>query len=142
MKKIIGILVCVLLVSTTLSVTSALSITNDDDALLTTKEDFGRKAYTFCYIESKGQYDPDKHFQIIDIPIGLPWMEKRFVLLWHMGYISASETTIYTRENGQILWESTGAQHDLVLVGYHGIRIQGNEHVISGRAMLIKPIIR
>jgi hypothetical protein len=140
-KKIFGILVCMLFILTTMvSVVSA----NQEKTL-----------YKGCYIEASGEISEKDWFAIIRLPnmwktfwFRPPFNEqKAFVSFWRIVYDSKSTVTIYSEQNGDILWDHNGQQDvHLIIIGFHGIYIpeQSNPdeplHVeISGNALFVKP---
>ncbi len=110
-KKIIGIIIFLILMTQIIPTISATPT-------------FGNKKEVFkdCYIEASGTVEPCgdfikyvmfKHFYI------RPYRDERaFVLLWLIEFLEPDVTvTIYTEENGEVLWEDTG------LTGVWGMRL-------------------
>ena len=81
---------------------------------------FGNKKEVFkhCYIEATGEIDFT--FKLNDIPIGLRY---RYISFWPIVFIEPNvDVTIYSKKNGDILWEDTfeSGQWVLYLVGFIG----------------------
>jgi hypothetical protein len=139
-KKIFGILVCMLFILTTMvSVVSA---------------EQERNNYRGCYIEASGEISEKDWFAIIRLPNMWKtfWFrppldeQKAVVSFWRIVYDSESTVTIYSKQNGDILWDHNGRQDvHLILVGFRGIYLPERNnpddplHVeISGNALFVK----
>lgn len=108
-----------------------------------------------CYIEATGKISVDDWFAIIRMPnmwktfwFRPPLKElNAFVSFWRIVYQSDSQITIYTEQNGDILWENNEQQEvHLIIIGFYGIYVpqsgdpNGPLHVeISGNAWFAKP---
>jgi hypothetical protein len=117
-KKLVGIIFVMLLTTMILpSISATPAIGNE------------KKIFRNCYVEVTGtvvpvsgnliQYLMWKHFYIR--PHG---DERAFVFLWHIQWMEPDVTvTIYTEENGDILWEDTGLTGvwGMKLFWYYGI---------------------
>ena len=111
-KKVIGIIIGMLLITLIIPSLSATPTFANE-----------KEVFRDCYLEVTGtvvpvsgnlfQYLMFKHFYIR--PYG---DERAFVLLWLIQWIEPDVTvTIYTEENGEILWQDTG------LTGVWGMRL-------------------
>jgi hypothetical protein len=106
-RKIIGIIAGMLVVSMLLPSIAATSTVG-------TK----REVFKHCYIEATGEIDFT--FKLNDIPIGLRY---RYISFWPIVFIEPNvDVTIYSKKNGDILWEDTfeSGQWVLYLVGFIG----------------------
>lgn len=119
-RKLFGILMCVVLLATTIPITSAL---NEDNTAATVDQKDNivkRRVFTTCYIEATG---PVNHM-----------MKSFWFRPFHGDYAIVSywvilfgepdvEVTIYNRENGRVLWQDNDdlGQWGLKLIGYFGI---------------------
>jgi len=119
-KKIIGALICVLLIVTAIPLTNAINENNTGE-LVTQKESIAkRRVFTTCYIEASGPVDHMwKTFWF------RPFRgDYAFVSYWAISFREPDvEVTIYTRENGRVLWQSENefGQWALKLIGYFGV---------------------
>ena len=118
-KKIVGILMCVLLVATAIPITSATNV-NNTEILVTQKDNIAkRRLFTTCYIEASGSVNHMwKTF----------WFrpfhgDYALVSYWAISFEEPNvEVTIYNRENGRVLWQNENdiGQWGLKLIGYFG----------------------
>jgi len=120
MKKIIGALICVLLIATAMPLTNAINETNTEEVAIQEVNIAKRRVFTTCYIEVSGPVDHMwKTF----------WFRPfrgdfAFVSYWVISFREPDiEVTIYNRENGRVLWQSENdfGQWALKLMGYFGI---------------------
>ena len=106
-KKMIGIPIGILIVIMLLPSMTAIS------TIGTKKEIFKH-----CYIEATGPIDFT--WKLNDIPIGLQY---RFISFWPVVFNEPDvDVTIYSKKNGDILWQDTfeSGQWVLYLVGFIG----------------------
>ena len=111
--------------------------------------------YIKCYIEASGKISQRDWFAIIRMTnmwktfwFRPPLNElKAFVSFWRIVYQADSQLTIYSEENGDIIWDHNGEQEiHLIILGFNGIYIpqsgdpNGPLHVeISGNVWFVKP---
>ncbi len=119
-KKILGILICVLLIATAIPFTNAINA-NNTAAIINQKDNIvKRRVFTTCYIEASG-------------PVNHMWKtfwfkpfrgDYAFVSYWAISFEEFFvEVTIYNHENGRVLWqnEKDFGQWGLKLIGYFGV---------------------
>ncbi len=113
------------------------------------------RPFATCHIEASGDISERDWFAIVRLPnmwktfwFRPPFNDfKAFVSLWRIIYDPDSKVTIYTKQDGKILWEQNGRQDaQLVIIGFYGTYIpertnpNGPLHVeISGNALFVKP---
>jgi hypothetical protein len=151
MRKIIILLVVLMFL-----ITGFATISNSKENKAVEKIDNANKlGYKGCYIAASGKISEEDWFAIIRMPnmwktfwFRPPLNEQEaFVSFWRIIYQSDSEVTIYTEENGDILWDYNGQEDvNLIIIGFNGIYIPDRSnpdeplHVeISGNALFVKP---
>ena len=118
-RKIIGILICVLLIATTIPITSATNA-NNTEVVVTQKDNIAkRRLFTTCYIEASGSVNHMwKTFWF------RPFRgDYALVSYWAISFEEPDvQVTIYNRENGRVLWQNENdyGQWGLKLIGYFG----------------------
>jgi len=117
------------------------------------KDEIPAKLYEGCYIEAEGKISVQDWFAIIRMPNMWKtfWFRpfkdemKAFVSFWRLVFQSDSDITIYSEENGNILWDHQENQEvHLVIVGFWGDYIPTNTDgylnvKINGNAIFVKP---
>ena len=126
-KKIVGTLVCVIFIAIILDFANAYNLSgnkviephrleNSDNSLVTF-----RPCFT-CYIEVLGKVaeDDSGRVEMFKTFWFRPFDDDRaFVTFWHIKFQPDANITVYTRENGRILWQHEGNQ-TLDMVGFFG----------------------
>ena len=108
-----------------------------------------------CYIDATGNISERDWFAIIRMPNmwKIFWFRpplnefNAFVFFWRIVYQADSQVTIYTEQNGDILWDHNRQQEvHLIIIGFNGIYIpqSGDPNIplhveISGNAWFVKP---
>lgn len=118
--KILGILICVLLIATAMPLTNAIN-ENSTEGVATQKNNITkRRVFTTCYIEASGSVDHMwKTFWFRPFR-----SDYAFISYWAISFLEPDvEVTIYNRENGRVLWQNENdyGQWGLKLIGYFGV---------------------
>ena len=138
-RKIVGILICALLVATAMPFTNALNANGTEESINQKEAIAKRRVFTTCYIEASG-------------PVNHMWKtfwfrpfrgDYAFVSYWAISFREPDvEVTIYNRENGRVLWqnEEDFGQWGLKLIGYFGVYTnppdEGLRITLRGKALL------
>lgn len=146
MRKILTYMVVVMFLSVAFT---SLSLAKENES----KDVMPTRFYSGCYIEAEGKISVEDWFAIIRMPNMWKtfWFRpfkdemQAFVSFWRLVFQSDSDVTIYSEENGDILWDHQGGQEvHLVIVGFWGDYIptstDGLLNVqINGIALFAKP---
>lgn len=146
MRKILTYMVVVMFLSVAFA---SLSLAKEYEST----NEMPTRFYNGCYIESNGKISIDDWFAIIRMPNMWKtfWFRpfkdemQAFVSFWRLVFQSDSDVTIYSEENGDILWDHQGGKEvHLVIVGFWGeyipTSVDGLLNVqINGNALFAKP---
>ena len=127
MKKIVGVFVCMLLITT---IMPSLTAKQKIDPTLT--ETTKKIEYKNCYIKASGTITKADWPRIFGINFWKvywfyykPYSDNHaFVFFWLMIFEPDAEVTVYTEENGEVLWQNQGQGYpQLMIYRYDGIYI-------------------
>lgn len=152
MRKILVYMVVLMFLITGYSTISLAKENEAVDEKIDKTITLGYKGY---YIEASGKISVEDWFAIIRLPNMWKtfWFrppldeQKAFVSFWRIVYQSDSKVTIYTEQNGDIIWDHEGSQDiHLVIIGFNGVYIPDCSNLdeplhveISGNALFVKP---
>ena len=146
--KMIVVFVSMLMIATAIPLTSASNTNKTNNKICNPTTD----TYNECYIEASGKISEKDWPAIIRLPNMWKtfWFrfllndERAFVSFWRIIFQSNAEVTIFTEQNGEVLWEHQGEKEvQLIILGYVGIynpesSDDGPLHVtISGTALRV-----
>jgi hypothetical protein len=147
-KKLIGILICISLLTTIIPLTGAINSNNTQQKREKNQGNIFN-IYPLCYVEANGNIAEKEGRQKMWKTFWFrPFQDDRAcVSYWHIIFKSDATVTIYDKKNGDVVWQNTGDQR-LNILGYFGIYIpssanDGSLHItIEGRALLAMPRAR
>ena len=150
-KKIIGFLISLILLVTSLPLISATEINKENENL---KSNIVIGPYINCYIEASGIIS---HFDFPRIIGSNFWKnfwfrpfrdDRAFVSYWQILFDKTAEIAIYSEKNGYLLWENTGEFHtQMRIIGYFGTYIPSDNDgefytIIKGNALIVFNVMR
>jgi hypothetical protein len=150
-KKIIGFLICLVLISTSIPFVGAIPINSDNEK---PTNNFIIGPYIGSYIEASGIIS---HFDFPRIIGSNFWKsfwfrpfrdDRAFVSYWHILFDKTADIALYSEENGDLLWQNPGEDHtQMRIIGFFGTYIPENDNgefhaVIEGRALIVFNVMR
>ena len=150
-NKIIVFSIIFILISTISPLIGAESINNNNENPI---DEFIIGPYFGCYIESSGIIS---HFDFPRIIGSNFWKsfwfrpfndDRALVSYWQILFDKTADISIYTEENGDLLWQNTGEDHtQMRIIGFFGTYIPNNNNgefhaIIEGRALIVFNVMR
>ena len=152
-RKIIGILIFGILLVSSLPVTVALE-TNNSINKENENSNVNIKMYKDCYLEASGKISRGDWPRLIGSNMWkIFWFrphhdDRAFTFYWLLVYDQNAEFTIYTEENGDVLWQHDGnGSPQITIYRYYGIYLNNMngdslEVTLKGKVQRLKVRVR